>query len=159
MPIRLLRLRLLTTLHRALLDMPLSDDIQWDWGELSRLVLDDPPIDQELFEVVPKLAICPTLPSWDLGPWASNTHYRNLEPETFYSAGVGNFGPLELTYLTANARLSNESWNVPFPSEAGSELPTGFVHKDANIGDHVLGEPFHEQQNEDMLNLGTQFPL
>ena len=139
--------------------MPLSDDIQWDWGKLSSLALVEPPNDQELFGDAPKLAIGPKMPNWDLGPWASDTRYRNLERETSYPAGVGNFGPLELTHLTTDARFSNESWNVPFPSEAGSELPTGIVHKDANKGDHFLGEPFHGQQNQDMLNLGTQFPL
>ena len=159
MPARLLRLRILTTLHRALLDMPLSDDIQWDWGDWSRLALDDPPIGQELFEEgVPKPAICSNSPSWDshyLRPWASDIYYWNFEPETSYSAGVGNFGPLELIHLTA----SNESWNVQFPFEAGSDVPTGIVHEDADIGDPFLGEPFHEQQNQEMLNLGTQFPL
>ena len=159
MPARLLRRRLLTILYRALSDMPFSDEIQWDEGDLSQLALDDPPICQQLSEEgVPRPEICPNLPSCDLRPWTSDSFHRILKPET-PSAGVGNFGPHELIYSTIDARFFDESRDVPFPFEAGFEVSTGVVHSDANIGVPLLGEPFPEHQNQDILNLGTQPPL
>ena len=97
MPARPLRLRLLITLYRAFLDMPILDEIPWDEGDFSRLVLDDPSIGQKLFEEgVPRPEICYNLPTWDLRPWASDASHRILEPEVLSSVEVGNFGPQKL---------------------------------------------------------------
>ena len=138
--------------------MPNSDEIPWDEGDLSRLFLDDQLIGQELFgEDVPRLEVCPNLPSWGLRTGASDASHQILEPET-PSAELGNLGPQELIYPTVDARSFTESWNVPFPSEAGSGISTGTGCSDANTGVPLLGEPFHEQQNHNILNLGTQPP-
>ena len=160
MPARPLRLRLLITLYRASLDMPILDEIPWDEGDFSRLILDDPSIGQQLFEEgVPRPEICYNLPTWDLRPWASDASHRILEPEVLSSVEVGKFGPQKLMYSTKDARFFNESWDAPFPFDAGSEISTGLVHNGANIGVPLLGEPFPEQRNQGMLNLGTQPPL
>lgn len=144
----------------ALFDMSISDEIPWDEGDLSRLVLDDPPIGQELFgEGIPWPDICPNSPSWDVRPGASDTSHRIFEPEIHSSAGLGDFGAQELIYPTADARLFHESWNVSFPPKAGSEVSMGTGRREANIGVPLLGEPFPGQQNQDMLSLGTQPPL
>ena len=138
----------------------MSDQVPWDEGDLSRLVLDDPPIGQQLFEEgVPRPEIRPNLPSWDMRTWTPDAYYRILEPETPSSAEVGNSGPQERIYSTTDARFINQSWDAPSPFEAGSDVSTGILHSDANIGVPLLGEPFSEQQYQDMLNLGTQPPL
>ena len=139
--------------------MPNSDEIPWDEGDLSQLFLDFQLIDQEFFgEGEPRLEACPNLPSWDLRTGASHASHQILEPET-PSAELGNLGPQELIYPTADARSFTESWNVPLPSETGSGISTGTGCSDANTGVPLLGEPFHEQQNHKILYLGTQSPL
>ncbi len=159
MPARLLRLRLLIALYRSRSE-PMSDQVPWDEGGLSRLVLDDPPIGQQFFEEgVPRPEICSNLPSWDMRTWTPDAYYRILELETPSSVEVGNSGPQELIYSTTDPRFINQSWDAPFPFEAGSDVSTGILHSDANIGVPLLGEPFSEQQYQDMLNLGTQPPL
>ena len=139
--------------------MPNSDEIPWDEGDLSRLFLYDQLIGQELFgESVPRLGVFPNLPSRDMGTGASDASHQILEPET-PSAELGNLGPQELIYPTADARSFTESWNVSFPSEAGSGISTDTGCSDANTGVLLLEEPFHEQQSHNTLYLGTQPPL
>ena len=139
--------------------MPNSDGIPWDEGDLSRLFLDVQLIDQEFFgEGEPRLEVCPNLPSWDLTTGASDASHRILEPET-PSAGLAHLEPQELSNPSAEARSFTESWNGIFPSEAGSGISTDTGRSDANTGVPLLGEPSHEQQNHNILNLGTQPPL
>ena len=160
MPARLLRLRLLTILYRALLEMRDADEILWDESDFSRLALDEPPTGQQPFEEedVPWPEIGPTLPTFGLRPWDSDASHRTLEPEIPSSAGVSIFGPQELIHPTTDARFFNESWHV-LPFDAGSEVSNSIMHSDANTGVRLLGELLPEEQYQDTLNLGTQFPL
>ena len=133
------------------------DEITLDESDFSQLTLDDPPVDQQLFEEggVSEPEACPTSLTWGSSPWMSDASYQILEPGTPSPAGVGNFGSEEPIHSTTDARELSEGWSVPFSFEAGSDVSTSIVHSDANIRFPSPGELLPAEQHQDILHLGT----
>ena len=128
-----------------------QDEIPLDESDFSRLTLDDPPVDQQLFEEggVPEPEACPTSLIWSSSPWMSDASYQILEPETPSPAGVGNFSSQEPIPTTTDVRESSEGLAVPSPFEAAFDISTSIAHSDAP------GELLPAEQHRDILHLGT----